>query len=460
MAVISLGFVSFFAESYILNNTQNQLKQEAIAFGNQLVKSADTTNWVNVARRYFYENGNNLDYSILFFDSGKEYFGGCNIDALEDAIPDLSSAVSQKLDQTESNIVIVNNSSYAIHVLAISNAYTGEIVGYAVPFFSVNRFKPDNSVLLLYFFALLLAALFAVLLGTFLSDTLTRNIKKLKRRANLLANRQFDVSVPIYSTDEIGELAQSIDIMAESIKEYDLGQKVFLQNASHEFRTPLMSIRGYVEGANDGVFEQEKANEEIMRQVSRLEKLVEEVLYLSKIENTEGIFNMSEITLLDIINEAEDRTHGIVEQSGIRIKVNDIPECSLMGDGDKLTTVVTNIISNCLRYARNEIDITSIIEGSTVSIIVSDDGPGVSPEDLPHLFERFYKGKKGNHGLGLSIAKAIVTTHGGTLIAYNKPAVTDPVSGRERCGGAVFKITLPINSNDTNNGRFSLKNKF
>ena len=213
---------------------------------------------------------------------------------------------------------------------------------------------------------------------------------------------------------------------------------------SHEFRTPLMSIRGYVEGENDGVFDMAKGNEEILNQVTRLEKLVEEVLYLSKIENTEGIYNTEDISLEDVIGEAVERTKGFVSHEKINLTVEKIPEVILKADGDKLATVITNIISNCLRFARNEIVIRSLIEGKNVIIQISDDGPGLSPEDIPHIFDRFYKGKKGNHGLGLAIAKAIVTYHNGTITAHNKDFITDPVSGRERCGGAVFEISLPI----------------
>ena len=107
------------------------------------------------------------------------------------------------------------------------------------------------------------------------------DIKRLKYRAELLAERKFDVDVPIRSNDEVGELAESIDKMANSIREYDNNQKIFLQNASHELRTPLMSIRGYVEGIKDGVFtDTDYAYDMILSETSRLEKLVNEVMYL------------------------------------------------------------------------------------------------------------------------------------------------------------------------------------
>jgi signal transduction histidine kinase len=315
-----------------------------------------------------------------------------------------------------------------------------------VPFTPTGNYSVNSSLFVLYIFSLLLAALLAILIATYLSRRLTLNIKKLTARADLLKNRKFDVSIPIESHDEIGELAKSMEVMADSIQEYDLGQKVFLQNASHELRTPLMSIRGYVEGIKDGVFKDtDKASDLILSQVTRLEKLVEEVLYLSKIETTEGIFKMEPIKVEDIINEAVERVKGMIAVNNIKIEKKDIADVMINADGDKVATVITNILSNCMRFAKNIIEINVYVKDDNAVISISDDGDGINPNDMPHLFDRFYKGQKGNHGLGLAIAKAIVISHNGVISARNKPSYTDPVSGSEKCGGAVFDISLPIN---------------
>ena len=253
----------------------------------------------------------------------------------------------------------------------------------------------------------------------------------------MLAKRQFDNTITIYSNDEVGDLARSIDEMAKSIEEYDRSQKVFLQNASHELRTPLMSIRGYVEGLRDGIFTDnaDAVYDSILNQTSRLEKLVEDVMYLSKIETTKDIIQISTVNTLEIVDEAIERVEGIATANDISVIKGDILIANIQGDGEHLATVFTNLFSNSLRFAKEKIVIEAVPVENGVVFTVTDDGPGISEDDIPHLFDRFYKGKKGKHGLGLAIVKAIVTAHKGRVDAYNR---TDGQSG------AVFEIFLPI----------------
>ena len=116
----------------------------------------------------------------------------------------------------------------------------------------VDRYNFDSLLIFLFFASIIAASAIAVASAVVFSGQLTKNIRKLQKRTELIANRKFDDTIVINSNDEIGELANSIDSLAKSIEEYDKSQKVFLQNASHELRTPLMSIRGYVEGLKDG----------------------------------------------------------------------------------------------------------------------------------------------------------------------------------------------------------------
>lgn len=444
MSGISLGFIGLFSEKYIISDINTKLEKEAKDIARILGESINSYGKMIVIQELFITKISDFNYSMVFLDAEGTFILGYNIDGLSVKNTELASSIKPKLLQAGTQIIRVGENDLAMFIQPIKNLQTGVISGYVIPFFPTQAYSLSQPLLALYIAALLLAALFSVLIGTVLAGKLTRNITKLKKRASLLANRQFDVSVPINSSDEIGDLAENIDLMANSIKEYDLGQKIFLQNASHELRTPLMSIRGYIEGMHDGIFDTEKASDEILLQVARLEKLVEEVLYLSKIETTEGIFEMDEIDISCVISETIERTRGIVSPSGIKLKIDEISGIKLLGDCDKLATVLTNIISNCIRFARSEIEFKFEKEEENIAITISDDGNGISPEDIPHIFNRFYKGKKGKHGLGLAIAKAIVLSHKGTIKAYNKATFTDPVSGRERCGGAVFEVKLPI----------------
>ncbi|MDF2685077.1 MAG: histidine kinase [Clostridia bacterium] len=434
MAIISLGFVSLFSESYILNDTQKKLGNDAKYFSEVLGAQGffSSTDILLLFQRM-----NSINYSMIFLDkSGSLLMGQKN---------EFADAIKAKLSQPGAHIIKVNNEAYSVYIQEVNITETGELLGYVVPFITTKDYGVNNSWFVLFIFSILLAAFLAILIATYLSRRLTVNIRKLTTRADLLKNRKFDVSIPIKSNDEIGELAKSMETMADSIQEYDLGQKVFLQNASHELRTPLMSIRGYVEGIKDGVFnDTDKAYDLILSQVTRLERLVEEVLFLSKIETTEGIFKMEPIKIEDIVIEAIERVKGITTLNNIKIEKKDIPDVVVNVDGDKVATVFTNILSNCMRFAKNKIEINVSLKDNNIVISISDDGDGINPNDMPHLFDRFYKGQKGNHGLGLSIAKAIVTSHNGVISAHNKPNYTDPISGSEKCGGAVFDVLLPI----------------
>ena len=197
-----------------------------------------------------------------------------------------------------------------------------------------------------------------------------------------------------------------------------------------------MSIRGYTEGLRDGVFDNtEEICTEILDQTSRLEKIIEDIMYLTKMETSKNAVVLEEASTMQIIDEAIDRVQGIAVAGNINIVKGDIAIMNVMCDVDNFCVAITNILSNCLRFARTEVMIQVRPVTKGVCFTISDDGPGIHEEDLVHLFDRFYKGKKGKHGLGLAIAKAVITSHGGAVHARNK-------QGGET--GAIFEIFLPI----------------
>ena len=152
-------------------------------------------------------------------------------------------------------------------------------------------------------------------------------------------------------------------------------------------------------------------------------------------ETSKDAVSLEEATTLQIIDEAIDRVQGIAVAENISLVKGDIAIMNVMCDVDNFCVALTNIISNCIRFAKSEvyIEVRPVTKG--VCFTVSDDGPGIHEDDLIHIFDRFYKGKKGKHGLGLSIAKAVVTSHGGAVHARNRQG---------DCSGAIFEIFLPI----------------
>ncbi|MFI3115275.1 MAG: HAMP domain-containing sensor histidine kinase [Clostridia bacterium] len=230
---------------------------------------------------------------------------------------------------------------------------------------------------------------------------------------------------------EIKNLKNSINKMSTRLFEYDLAQKSFLLNASHELRTPLMSISGYAEGIEKGIFDNPKEMAGIILEESmRLNVLVDKLLTLSRIEN--NVLNFEQINLSNILKEFVQKVQGYAICENIDIKL-DITDENLVVfvDESVLAQAVINILSNSIRYAKNEVQIEIFKSDDFAIIRIKDDGEGIKIHDLPYIFNRFYKGKDGNLGLGLSISKTAIDYMKGKIRAYNKD-------------GAVFEIKFKL----------------
>ena len=441
VALISVGFMLVFLDGYVVSRERESLERTAnqireLKFRNLYDPgSSDIDALTSIA--------SDRNYSVVILNSDLKYIDSINADFLisfndsEDKF--ISSVIRNDLGSGTASVAEKGRVRFLVSSVGVEDSLRDSY--YIVLATPVTNFGFGSSFFRFYLLSILFASVFALLLSEVLSDKMTSDIKRLKYRAELLAERKFDVDVPIRSNDEVGELAESIDKMADSIREYDNNQKIFLQNASHELRTPLMSIRGYVEGIKDGVFtDTDYAYDMILSETSRLEKLVNEVMYLSKIETADGMIKLVPVELSDIMSETEERVHGVFDNSDVKLTVADIPKIELNADCDNLSTALTNIITNCLRYAKSEIKIEFIVSEKLI-VRISDDGNGINEADLPFIFKRFYKGQKGKYGLGLAIAKAVAEAHDGSVRASNKQQF--PENFGENVTGAVFDIALP-----------------
>ncbi len=292
-----------------------------------------------------------------------------------------------------------------------------------------------KGLLTVFLVSLVFTGMVVVAFGVFFARSLAKPVILLKKRAEKLSKRDFDSRVEIRTGDELEELADTVDRMAKELKEYDRAQKKFLQNASHELKTPLMSIQGYAEGIKDGVFEDDqKALDIIAEESARLKGLVEELIFLSKLETLEDFYRFEDQSLKTVIGKSVEKVNSLALKQNITVNaVMPEQEVVLRADGDKLIQAFINILGNCLRYANRQIAITVKRDKAFARVVIEDDGEGFEQEEIKNVFERFYKGKKGNTGLGLSITKAIVEKHQGSI----------QVSNGER-GGARFEVVLPL----------------
>lgn len=304
------------------------------------------------------------------------------------------------------------------------------IIAYS-PIYELNRLIRDMNLKAAY--AIVIALVVSALLSYYLSLTISKPIKSLKYHAERIASRDFKSRVNITTGDEIESLGQAMNKIAGDLNDYEFSQRRFLQNVSHELKTPVMSIMGYAEGIRDGVIEnKEKALNVMIGECERLERLVSEVLYLSKLETVEEFYSFKSEKLNEVLEETRDKMQNIMDMAGITLEVRLDHNCIMEMDRDKLIQAVLNLLSNAARYAKSSIVLETRLMNREVFIIVSDDGHGMDELELTQVFERFYKGKKGNTGLGMTITKAIVEKHKGSITAANRPE-----------GGAFFTIILP-----------------
>lgn len=275
-----------------------------------------------------------------------------------------------------------------------------------------------NMILLL---ILLLSAFIAVLLSSVVARKISAPFNTLNQHIRSIAEINFGkkIEMPVY--DELNDFVNNINIMSEKLETYDKAQKTFLQNASHEFRTPLMSIQSYAEGIKYSVTDSSEAANIIIDESKRLTQLVENLLYLSRLDAIEESYSFCNLDYNELLRACAERMNAIAEKQNISIGI-ELPAEKIMvkGDEEKLSRAINNILSNCIRYAKSAVSIKSELIGeNTVRVTISDDGPGFDACELPNIFERFYKGVKGNFGLGLAISKNVVEKHNGRITAEN-----------------------------------------
>lgn len=302
----------------------------------------------------------------------------------------------------------------------------------------VSRIKAIEQALLkrlILVFAAGAAVMF--LFSLFITRKLIDPLISLREELRKVKNRRFaDVNL-IRAGGEIGSVARTVYEMAGELHRFNRVQKQFFQNASHELKSPLMSISGYAEGIRDGIFEGEDVRrglDIILGESGRLRDLVGEMTLLAKLDSEEDIFRAVECDLEELLSEAVERINPQLAARKLSLKtvISGDRGLMLMADRDKLLQALLNVLSNAARYADRKIDVHGYVSKGLITLTVSDDGPGIPQELLPSLFHRFVKGKNGDSGLGLAISRAIVERCGGKITARNCPE-----------GGAVLTFEFP-----------------
>ena len=298
---------------------------------------------------------------------------------------------------------------------------------------------PDSSVFWNYTWKLYLAILIAsVFLSSFLVWGIARTISVPLRHLCLQIQRingETDAQIrDSYSLNELESLKRSYNQMEETIRRSEEEKRQFFQNASHDLKTPLASITGYSQGIVSNVIkDHQKAAGIILSESLRMTDRVESVLSLSKMDSHTFDLHPTDLEIMEFLDECVDIMSTIRRDCVIHLEA--AHPLTIHTDPELLKRVIQNILSNCLRYADHEILIRMSTDGNSLILLIQDDGPGFTEKDLPHIFERFYKGDGGKNGIGLSIVWTGIHYLGGSITAGNR-AVPEH--------GAYYQLLLPL----------------
>jgi two-component system sensor histidine kinase BaeS len=293
--------------------------------------------------------------------------------------------------------------------------------------------RSSNRVLLA---SVTILGLVSILAGIFASRKLTRPLLELVDASGDIAGGNLSRRVSNSGHDELGRLSQSFNSMAHTLEAQEKLRRTLLSNAAHELRTPLAIISGELEGMLDGVLPTDRdALQSLHDEAQRLTAILDGVDEMSRAEAS--ILNLHEETfeLNGYLAAIVARFERLFADKHAVLLLECPDSLKITADPDRLSQIIINLIGNSFKSIAHDgqVILTASSNGNQISLEVSDNGCGIPEKDLPHIFERFYKGKDGGLGLGLAIVQELVTAHGGTISV--RSSLTS---------GTAFRILLPI----------------
>ncbi len=289
-------------------------------------------------------------------------------------------------------------------------------------------------------------SLVVIMLGLLLTRTALKPLHVVRDAARRFGAGDLAYRVPVSSPDEIGDVARQFNEMAEALERDERLRRALMADTAHELRTPLAIIRGQVEALQDGIFELTPENiAPIHDQAILLGRLVDDLRDLALAEAGRLPLERTEVTLDELASRVIAAFQPQAHEKGLRLVLeatSDAPDAvpQVYADPQRLEQVLANLLSNALRYTPQggAITVKVWVDAGEVTLAVIDTGSGISPEDLPHVFDRFYRADKarsradGGSGLGLAIARQLVEAHGGQITAQS-----------ELGKGSIFTVHLP-----------------
>ncbi len=302
-----------------------------------------------------------------------------------------------------------------------------------------------NMIIRSYFFPFIAGLTAAFLLAVLLSRRLTRSIADIAAAAKRFSAGDYTSRTRATAKDEIGTLGNTFNAMADAILHTQQTRRTFFSNISHELKTPLSCVKATTEALIDGIAvnEQERTHylERILAETDRMSRLVHDIMDMEHLESEQMFIKQERLDVAAALLHQADKIEPLLKKKNISLLLRiETDKCYATGDADRLAQVLDNLLSNAIRHAPSASQIGLILteENQWLQISVSDQGVGIASEDLPMIWERFYRVDKsrnrslGGSGLGLSISRSLMEAMGGAI------SVTS-----ETGKGTIFKIRIP-----------------
>lgn len=315
--------------------------------------------------------------------------------------------------------------------------YPVKVNGQVVAWLEVGKINVDVLPLASHFFneqlknstwAISISALVAIFFSVLFSRHITSPIKELTRASNSITRRDFDYTVRVNTADELHTLGESFNQVGSELKRYESQQKQWIMDISHELRTPLTILMGEVNAICDNVSQfDQSALLSIQEEVQHIKRLVDDLHDLSAMDAQNFKLEKQKIDLNALVQFHAQRFSDFLEGKNIQLQTNLATESLLVwGDKDRLSQIIINVLENNCRYTSSpgKVRLSLFKKTGCVVLVTEDSGPGVDTKELKYLFDRLYRVEPsrnrriGGVGLGLSICKKIIESHGGRISAF------------------------------------------